>query len=79
MTSPGAYILRTDVANDEEARRFDIELLADVLANLHQFALAVPAGARFRFMADVDTFQMFRQRLTTGTGTRWARRGVSWW
>ena len=61
--------------NHQEARRFDIQLLADVLADLYQGAVALAAGAGFRFVAHFDAFQMPRQRLATGASARVARRG----
>ena len=65
-----AGVLRAD---DEGACRFNIALLADVLANLDQFALAVAAGTRFRFVAHFDALEVFGQRLAAGTDARFAR------
>ena len=60
----------------EEAGRLDIELVADVLTHLDPILAALPAGAGFRFVAVFDAWQVFGQRLTTGTGAwrRWRRR-----
>ena len=60
---------------DEEACRLDIQLFADVFADLDQILTALTAGTGFRLMKMVDTRQVRGQRLTTGTGTRWARNG----
>ncbi len=51
---------------NEETRRFDIQLLADVFADLDQTSAALPAGARCRLMAVFDTRQLWRDRLATG-------------
>jgi hypothetical protein len=55
------------VADHEEAGRLDVQLLADVLADLHQRRLALAAGAGFRLVTDLDARQMRGQRLATGT------------
>jgi hypothetical protein len=57
----------------EETGRLDIELLADVFANLDQIVAALTAGAGFRFMAVFDARQVLGQRLTTGPRA-WRRR-----
>jgi superfamily II DNA or RNA helicase len=61
-----AGILWADVAMDEEARRFDVELLADILANQRQCLAALATGAGLRFMSMLDARQMIRQGLTAG-------------
>ena len=50
----------------EETRRLDVELLADILADLNQGATALAALARIGFMAMFDAHQMSRQRLAAG-------------
>ena len=67
-----AGVLRTDVAMHEEAGGFDVQLFADVFANLDEVLAALPAGAGFRFVTVFDAGQMIRQHLTTGTGSRGA-------
>jgi hypothetical protein len=57
---------------DEEARRLDIELLADVLADLDQVLAALAAGARLRLMAMLDAWQVLGQRLPTRARTLWS-------
>ena len=54
---------------DKETGRLDVELFADVLADLDQIITALPASTRFRLMAVLDARQMFWQGLTTGTRT----------
>jgi hypothetical protein len=61
-----ARVLRADVAMHEEARRLDIELLADVLADLDQVGAAPAALARFGLVAVLDARQFRRQRLAPG-------------
>jgi hypothetical protein len=59
---------------DEETGRFDVELFADVFADLDQITAAVAAGAGFRFVA------MFDARQFGGKGLRPVRlygRGAS--
>ena len=68
-----AGILRPDVADDEEAGRLDIQLLADILTDLDQLALAVIARTRLRLMTDIHALQVRRQGLATGLGARRAR------
>ena len=51
-------VLRTDVAMDEEARRFDIQLFTDILTDLDQILSALATGAGFRFMAVLDARQV---------------------
>ncbi len=51
---------------DEEAGRLDIELLADVFADLHQVGTAFPAGAGSRLVAMLDPGQFRRQRIAAG-------------
>ena len=58
----------------EEVGRLDVQLFADVLADLDQILPAFVAGASFRFVPVFDARQMLGQRLTTGTQTR-----RSWW
>ena len=70
-----AGILRADVANHKEAGRFNVELFADVLADLDQIRLALPAGAGFRFMPNLDAFQMVGEWLATGANTQSTRFG----
>ncbi len=53
-------ILRADVTMNEEAGRFDIQLLTDVLTNLDQLAAASAAGAGRRFVMMLDARQMIR-------------------
>ena len=53
----------------KETREFDVELFANVLADLSQIISALAAGARFRLMAVLNARQMFWQGLTTGTRT----------
>ena len=55
------------MAMDEETGRLDIELLADVFADLDEVAAAVPAGAGFRFVAMLNARQFRRQGITAGT------------
>jgi hypothetical protein len=47
----------------EETRRFDIELFADVFANLDQIAPAFAAGTGLRFVPVLDARQFRRQRV----------------
>jgi hypothetical protein len=61
------------VAVHEEARRLDIELFADVFADLDQIMTALAAGTRIRLMAVFNPRQVIRQRLTTGAGA-----GLAW-
>jgi hypothetical protein len=61
-----AGILRANVAMDEEARRFDVELLADVLADQRQCLAAPPTGAGRRFVPVLDARQVVRQCLAAG-------------
>jgi hypothetical protein len=56
-----AGILRADVTVHEEARRDDVQLLVDVLADLDQLGPALAAGARVGFVAVFDAFEMGRQ------------------
>ena len=58
-----AGVLRADVTMDEETGRFDVELLADVFADLNQIVSALAASARFRFVAMVDARQFRRQGI----------------
>ena len=61
-----AGVLRTDVAVHEEARRFHVQLFADVFADLDQLGAALAALARFGFMAVLDARQSRWQRLAAG-------------
>ena len=65
-----AGILRADMADHEEARWFDIQLLADIFADLDQVGLAGGTGTGFRFVAHLDPLQMFGQGLATCAGSR---------
>jgi len=56
----------------EEAGRLDVQLFADVLADLDQIPAALGAGTRIRFVLVFDARQMFGQRLTAGTDARCA-------
>ena len=51
------------MALHEEACRFDIELLADVFADLDQRLTALAAGAGLGFVSLLDARQMIGQRL----------------
>ena len=62
------------MADDEEACRFYIQLLADIFANLDQVGLAGRAGAGFRFMAHVDTQQVFGQGLAASATSGFRKR-----
>jgi hypothetical protein len=62
-----ARVLRADVAMHEEARRFHVQLFADVLADLDQVGAALAALARFRLMAVLDARQFRWQRLAART------------
>ena len=53
-----ADILRADMADHEELRRFHIQLLADILVDLDEFGLTLRAGAGLGFVAHFDPFQM---------------------
>jgi hypothetical protein len=53
----------------KETRRLDVELLADILADLDQGATALAALARIGFMAMFDAHQMGWQRLAAGART----------
>lgn len=48
---------------DEEARRFDVELFADVLADQDQVPSALAAGAGLGFVAMFDARQFRRQAV----------------
>lgn len=50
---------------NEEARRLDVELLADVFANLDEFAATGAARAGFGFVPMLDARQFGRQRIAT--------------
>ena len=54
---------------DKETRGFDVELFANVLADLSQIMSSLAAGTRFRFVEMFDSRQMIGQRLTTSTRT----------
>ena len=66
FTGP-ASVLRTDMAMDEEAGRFDIKLFADVFTDLDEILAALATGAQIRFMAMFNAQQMVGEWLTTGT------------
>ena len=55
-----AGVLRTDVAVHKEARRFHVQLFADILADQDQGGAALAALARFGFMAVLDARQFWR-------------------
>jgi hypothetical protein len=55
---------------DEETGWFNVQLFADVFADLDQILAAQAAGSTLGFMAMLDARQMLRQWLTTGTLTR---------
>ena len=61
-----AGILRTNVAMYKKASRFNIELFADVFADLDEIAPTVAAGAGFRFVPVFDARQFERQGIATG-------------
>jgi hypothetical protein len=61
-----AGVLRTDVAVHEEFGRVDVELFADVLADLHQVLATLAAGARFRLVPVFDARQVLGQGLAAG-------------
>ena len=65
-----AGILRADVTMDEETRRFDVELFADVFSDLDQIAPALATGARFRFVAMLNARQLWRQGIATAAFVR---------
>ena len=54
---------------DEEAGGLDIQLLADVFADLDQVLAALAAGAGLRFVTMFDARQVFRKGLATGART----------
>ena len=58
-----ACVLRADIAVHEEARRFHVQLLADVFTDLDQVGAALAALARFWFMVVFDARQLQWQRL----------------
>jgi hypothetical protein len=50
--------------------RGDVQLLADVFADLHQCAAALAASAAYGLMTVLDARQLLGQRLPTGAFTR---------
>ncbi len=60
MSNPGA------VAVHEETGGLDIQLFADILADLDQIVATLAASAVLGLMPVLDARQMFRQRLATG-------------
>ena len=64
-----AGVLRTNVAQHEETRGFDIELLTHVLSDLDQVAPTLAAGAGFRLVPLFDARQVRGQGLAAGTAT----------
>ena len=65
------------MADHLEAGRDDVELFADVFANLHAFLTAFGTGARFRFVPHFDARQVRRQGLPSRASTGRARRLAS--
>ena len=57
----------------EELSWLDIQLLSDVFADFYPYTTAFRAMAGLRLVAMFNTWQMFRQWLTTGTRTLRAR------
>jgi hypothetical protein len=51
---------------DEKRCRRDVQLLADVLADLHQYAAALAAAAACWLVTMLNARQMLGQRLPTG-------------
>jgi hypothetical protein len=60
-----AGVRRANAAIDDDARRLDIALFADVLADLDQLASAVTAGAGRRLVTGLDARQLRRQRVAS--------------
>jgi hypothetical protein len=52
----------------EEPGGLDVELFADVFADLHQILATLAAGAGFRFVSVFDARQMLGQGLAAGAG-----------
>lgn len=73
-----AGVLRADVADDGETGGFDVQLFADILADLDEVLATWATGAAVRFVADFAARQVGRQRLAAGAYARRARtrRGV---
>ena len=61
-----AGVLRADMAMDEEPGGLDIQLFADVLADLDQIRAALATGARSRFMPLFNAWQVLGERLASG-------------
>ena len=61
-----AGVLRVHLALDVELKRLARQLLAHVLADGHQRALALWAGARSRLVPGLHALQVLGQRLATG-------------
>src|SRR5690606_38138099 len=61
-----AAVLGTDVTANEEARRDEIELLADLLADSLQVLPAVGTGVEGESVANLDTRQRIGQRPALG-------------
>ena len=53
----------------KETRRLDVELFANVLADLSRIKSALAAGTRFPFVEMFQSRQMIGQRLTTSMRT----------
>jgi hypothetical protein len=51
---------------DEETRRFDVELLADVFTDLDQITATVATGAGFRLVTMFNTGQFRREGIAAG-------------
>lgn len=59
-----AGVLRADMAMDEETRRFHVELLADVLANLDQSPATVATATGLWLVTMFNTGQFRGERIT---------------
>ena len=63
------------MAMNEEARRFNVELFADVLANLDEIPTTGAAGAGFGFVPVFDARQFGRQGIAAAAFVRAGRIG----